>query len=64
VTGNLFCCYAFPGHPEFIIGSRLVKKHGRPMLVDTSSFAPEDTVAAFALATMREVKFDRLLGDV
>jgi acyl-coenzyme A thioesterase PaaI-like protein len=50
--------------PEFIIESRLVKKQGRTMFVETCFFDPEDTLAVFALVTMREVKFDRPPGDV
>jgi hypothetical protein len=34
------------------------------MFVETCFFDPEDTLAVFALVTMREVKFDRPPGDV
>ncbi len=50
--------------PQFVIESRLVKKRGRTNFVQTSFFDPEDRLAVFALTTMREVKFDRPLGDV
>jgi acyl-coenzyme A thioesterase PaaI-like protein len=50
--------------PQFLITSRLVKKRGRTLFVETHFFDPEDTLAVFALTTMRQVKFDRPLGDV
>ena len=50
--------------PEFLIESRLVKKRGRTLFVETRFFDPEDTLAVFALTTMRQVKVDRPLGDV
>jgi acyl-coenzyme A thioesterase PaaI-like protein len=50
--------------PEFVIESRLVKERGPMRLVETCFFDPEDTLAVFALATMREVKSERLLGDL
>jgi acyl-coenzyme A thioesterase PaaI-like protein len=50
--------------PEFLIESRLVKKRGRTLFVETCFFDPEDTLAVFALTTMRQVRFDRPLGDV
>jgi len=49
--------------PEFLIESRLAKKRGRTNFVETRFFAPEDTLAVFALTTMREVALDRRLGD-
>ncbi len=50
--------------PEFVIESRLLKKRGRTNVVETRFFDPEDTLAVFALTTMREVQIDRPLGDV
>jgi acyl-coenzyme A thioesterase PaaI-like protein len=50
--------------PEFLIDSRLLKHRGRTRMVETRFFDPEDTLAVFALTTMREVPLDRPLGDV
>jgi len=50
--------------PEFLIDSRLVKRRGRTNFVETRFYDPEDTLAAFALTTMRELAHDRPLGDV
>ena len=50
--------------PHFWIDSRLVKRRGRTNFVETRFFDPQDTLAAFALTTMREVAHDRPLGDV
>jgi len=50
--------------PEFVIESRLMKKRGRTNVVETRFFDPEDTLAVFALTTMREVQLNRPLGDV
>lgn len=50
--------------PEFVIESRILKKRGRTIFVETRFFDPEETLAVFALTTMREIKFDRPLGDV
>ena len=50
--------------PEFLIDSRLVKRRGRTNFVETRFYDPEDTLAAFALTTMRELPHDRPLGDV
>ena len=50
--------------PNFWIDSRLVKRRGRTNFVETRFFDPQDTLAAFALTTMREVAHDRPLGDV
>jgi acyl-coenzyme A thioesterase PaaI-like protein len=49
--------------PQFTIESRLLKKRGRTHVVDTRFFDPEDTLAVFALTTIREVALDRPLGD-
>ena len=49
--------------PVFAIRSRLAKQRGRTNFVETQFFAPEDTLAVFALTTMREVELDRRLGD-
>lgn len=48
---------------EFLIESRLVKRRKRTILVETRFFDPDDTLAVFALTTMREIEFDRRLGD-
>jgi len=50
--------------PEFIMESWLVKKRGRTVFVETRFFDPEDTLAVFAVTTIREVKLDRPVGDV
>jgi acyl-coenzyme A thioesterase PaaI-like protein len=50
--------------PEFLIESRLVKKRGRTNFVETRFFDPPETLAVFALTTLREVQLDRPLGDV
>ncbi len=50
--------------PEFVIESRLVKKRGRTNFVETCFLDPADQLAVFALTTMREVAFNRPLGDV
>jgi len=49
--------------PHFVIESRLLKKRGRTRFVETRFFDPEDTLAVFAITTMREVSLDRPLGD-
>lgn len=49
--------------PQFMIESRLLKKRGRTNVVDTRFFDPEDTLAVFALTTIREVALNRPLGD-
>ena len=51
-------------NPEFLIESRILKRRGRTRMVETRFFDPEDTLAVFALTTMREVPLDRPLGDV
>ena len=50
--------------PQFVIESRLVKTRGRTNFVETRFFDPADTLAVFALTTLREVSLDRPLGDV
>jgi acyl-coenzyme A thioesterase PaaI-like protein len=50
--------------PQFVMESRLIKKRGRTNFVETRFFDPADTLAVFALTTLREVSLDRLLGDV
>jgi acyl-coenzyme A thioesterase PaaI-like protein len=50
--------------PQFLIESRLLKKRRRTNFVETRFFDPEDTLAVFALTTLREVEFNRPLGDV
>ncbi len=49
--------------PEFLIESRIVKRRGRTIFAETRFFDPEDTLAVFALTAMRELSFDRPLGD-
>lgn len=49
--------------PQFVIDSRLIKARGRTRFVETRFFDPEDTLAVFALTTMREVALDRVIGD-
>jgi len=49
--------------PAFVIDSRLVKQRGRIRFVETRFFDPEETLAVFALTTMREVELSRPLGD-
>ena len=50
--------------PEFVIVSQLVKKRGGTNFVESRFFDPEDTLAVFALTTLREVELHRPLGDV
>jgi acyl-coenzyme A thioesterase PaaI-like protein len=50
--------------PEFVIESRLLKRRGRTNVVETRFYDPEETLAVFALTTMREIALDRPLGDV
>jgi acyl-coenzyme A thioesterase PaaI-like protein len=50
--------------PQFLIESRLVKRRGRTNFVETRFFDPDDTLAVFALTTLREVQPGRPLGDV
>jgi acyl-coenzyme A thioesterase PaaI-like protein len=50
--------------PQFLIESRLLKKRRRTNFVETCFFDPEDTLAVFALTTLREVELNRPLGDV
>ncbi len=49
--------------PEFLISSRLVKKRGRTNFVETRFSNLEGELAVFSLTTMREIPFDRPLGD-
>ena len=49
--------------PEFVIDSHLIKKRGRTNFVETRFFDPGETLAVFALTTIREVQLDRPLGD-
>jgi len=50
--------------PRFVIESRLVKKRGRTNFVETRFYDPGETLAVFAVTTMREVALTRPLGDV
>lgn len=50
--------------PRFVIESHMVKKRGRTNFVETRFFDPADTLAVFALTTMREVALTVPLGDV
>lgn len=64
-TTNMQVDYSEPiVGPEFTIESRLVKRRGRTNFVETRFFDPEDTLAVLATTTMRELQFDRVLGDV
>lgn len=64
-TTNMRVDYFEPvAGPTFLIESRLVKKRGRTNFVETRFFDPADTLAVFALTTLREVQLDRSLGDV
>jgi acyl-coenzyme A thioesterase PaaI-like protein len=49
--------------PAFVIESRLMKKRGRTNAVETRFYDPDETLAVFALTTIREVQLDRALGD-
>lgn len=49
--------------PHFVIDSRLLKQRGRTTVVETRFFDPDDTLAVFALTTIRSVALDRPLGD-
>jgi acyl-coenzyme A thioesterase PaaI-like protein len=49
--------------PEFVIESRLLKRRKRTILVETRFYDPGDTLAVFALTTMREIDVGRRLGD-
>jgi len=49
--------------PAFIIESRHLKQRGRTHVVEARFCDPEDTLAVFALTTMREVDLNRPLGD-
>ncbi|MBI3783150.1 MAG: PaaI family thioesterase [Deltaproteobacteria bacterium] len=49
--------------PHFLVESRLIKSRGRTRFVETRFFDPEDTLAVFALTTIREMALDRVLGD-
>ena len=49
--------------PHFVIDSHAVKQRGRTHFVETRFFDPEETLAVFAITTMREVSLDRKLGD-
>ncbi len=49
--------------PRFVIESQLIKRRGRTRFVETRFFDPADTLAVFALTTMREVELNRPLGD-
>src|SRR5262249_9158833 len=64
-TTNMRVDYFEPiNGPEFMIESRLVKRRGRTNFVETRFFDPANTLAVFALTTLREVQLDRPLGDV
>jgi acyl-coenzyme A thioesterase PaaI-like protein len=49
--------------PRFVIESRLMKSRGRTRFVETRFYDPEDTLAVFALTTIREMPLNRPLGD-
>jgi acyl-coenzyme A thioesterase PaaI-like protein len=48
--------------PTFVVESELEKRRGRTSFVVTR-FWQDDTLAAYALTTMREMPIDRPLGD-
>ncbi|MDQ1696223.1 MAG: hypothetical protein QOJ03_1576 [Frankiaceae bacterium] len=48
--------------PTFVVESELEKRRGRTFFVVTR-FWQEDTLAAYAVTTMREMPVDRKLGD-
>jgi len=50
--------------PEFEMESRVVKRRGRTIFVQTRFTNPGGELAVFAVTTLREVPLDRLLGDV
>ncbi len=49
--------------PTFRMDSRLVKRRGRTNFVETCFLDEAGELAVFAVTTMREVPFDRPLGD-
>ncbi len=49
---------------EFEIDSRLVVRRGRTCFVETRFLEQGEKLAVFAVTTLREVPFDRPLGDV
>lgn len=50
--------------PRFVIESELKKERGRLKFVETRFLDQHDTLLVFALTTMREVPFQKALGDV
>jgi len=50
--------------PEFVMESRLIKRRGRTNFVETRFINPDGQLAVFAVTTLREVPFGRILGDV
>jgi len=48
--------------PTFVVASELEKRRGRTCFVVTR-FWQDDTLAAYAVTTMREMPIDRSLGD-
>lgn len=50
--------------PEFEMQSQLVKRRGRTNFVETRFLDLEGQLGVFAVTTLREVPFDRPLGDV
>jgi len=50
--------------PRFEMESRLIKRRGRTNFVETRFINPDGQLAVFAVTTLREVSFDRILGDV
>jgi acyl-coenzyme A thioesterase PaaI-like protein len=50
--------------PAFVMESRLVKRRGRTYFVETRFLDLAGELAVFALTTMREVSFERPLGDL
>jgi len=49
--------------PTFLIESTLLKQRSRTNFVETRFFDPEDTLAVYALTTIRTLQLNRPLGD-
>ena len=49
--------------PTFVMESQLIKQRGRTRFVETKFFDPGETLAVFAITTLREVQLTRPLGD-
>jgi acyl-coenzyme A thioesterase PaaI-like protein len=62
-TTSLRVEYFEPVTGDFTLESRLVKRRGRTLFVETRFFDAAGELAVFATATLREVDLDRPLGD-